>query len=80
MITGDHPATALAIARNLGIVTETDIAQGTYGPVLTGQELAKLSVDEFESRVERSGFMLVFHLSRKLISLKRFKIRVSLLL
>lgn len=53
MITGDHPATALAIARNLGIVTETDIAQGTYGPVLTGQELAKLSVDEFESRVEK---------------------------
>lgn len=53
MITGDHPATALAIARNLGIVNESDIIQGEHGPVITGQELERLSPEEFESRVER---------------------------
>ena len=35
MITGDHPATALAIARRLGIASETD-------EVLTGPQLQKL--------------------------------------
>jgi Ca2+-transporting ATPase len=44
MITGDHPATALAIARELGIAsTETE--------VLTGAELAALSDEAFASRV-----------------------------
>lgn len=52
MITGDHPATALAIARNLGIVNESDRIQGQHGPVITGQELELLSPEEFESRVE----------------------------
>jgi Ca2+-transporting ATPase len=37
MITGDHPATALAIARRLGIVLDGDAA------VLTGPELAAMS-------------------------------------
>ena len=36
MITGDHPATALAIARDLGIIT------AEAGDVLTGAELARL--------------------------------------
>ncbi len=51
MITGDHPATALAIARELGIITRSAPNQGTHGAVLTGQELAKLSTAEFETRV-----------------------------
>ena len=49
MITGDHPATALAIARDLGIVTYS--SQSDLSAVLTGQELSKLSLEAFESRV-----------------------------
>ena len=39
MITGDHPATALAIARNLGIAHDRD-------QVVTGSELSELSGDQ----------------------------------
>ena len=46
MITGDHPLTALNIARDLGIATDKDTA-------MTGQELNKLSQSELESVVER---------------------------
>ncbi|BAU50203.1 ATPase [Sulfurifustis variabilis] len=46
MITGDHPATARAIAERLEIV-----APGAE--VLTGRELARMSLPEFEERVER---------------------------
>jgi Ca2+-transporting ATPase len=45
MITGDHPLTAQAIARELGI--------DTAGGALTGQELATMSEPELESRVEK---------------------------
>jgi Ca2+-transporting ATPase len=45
MITGDHPLTAKTIAKRLGILEDRD-------SVLTGQELSKLSLDEFEQRVE----------------------------
>jgi P-type Ca2+ transporter type 2C len=45
MITGDHPATARAVASRLGIV-------GDGGRVLTGSELARLSLAEFEREVE----------------------------
>jgi Ca2+-transporting ATPase len=44
MITGDHPATARAIARRLGIVSDG-------GRVLTGAELARLGQKEFEAEV-----------------------------
>ncbi|HTK42417.1 MAG TPA: cation-translocating P-type ATPase [Gemmatimonadales bacterium] len=44
MITGDHPATAGVIARTLGIARATD-------RIMTGQELARLSPEEFEHRI-----------------------------
>ncbi len=45
MITGDHPATAKAIAKTLGI--------WTGGEVMTGQELASISDDDFKTKVEK---------------------------
>jgi Ca2+-transporting ATPase len=45
MITGDHPATARAIAKRLGIMTDSD-------EVITGQELAQLSLQKIEERVK----------------------------
>ncbi|MDJ0632007.1 MAG: cation-translocating P-type ATPase [Xenococcaceae cyanobacterium MO_188.B29] len=44
MITGDHPLTARYIARKLGIAID--------GKILTGQDLANLSVRELEKQVE----------------------------
>ncbi|NNJ95908.1 MAG: cation-translocating P-type ATPase [Gammaproteobacteria bacterium] len=45
MITGDHPGTAMAIARRLGIATQDDT-------LLSGDALATLSDEEFERSVE----------------------------
>jgi Ca2+-transporting ATPase len=45
MITGDHPATALSIALQLGITTNAR--------VLTGQELSKLSDEALQREVEQ---------------------------
>ncbi len=46
MITGDHPLTALNIARDLKIAGDND-------RVLTGQELARMSPEELEAVVEQ---------------------------
>ena len=46
MITGDHPITAKAIARRLGIL-EDDAAS-----IITGRKLEDLTLEEFEERVE----------------------------
>ncbi|NLO70315.1 MAG: HAD-IC family P-type ATPase, partial [Porphyromonadaceae bacterium] len=45
MITGDHKITATAIAKEIGIITENDIA-------ITGTELEKMSDDELFNRVK----------------------------
>ncbi len=46
MITGDHPATAEAIARRLGILEDDSAA------VMTGQELEGMPIAEFDEKVE----------------------------
>jgi len=46
MITGDHPATARAIARELGILTDGNTR------VMSGTELAQLDQETFEAEVE----------------------------
>ncbi|MBK8550709.1 MAG: calcium-translocating P-type ATPase, PMCA-type [Ignavibacteria bacterium] len=45
MITGDHPSTAAAIAKEIGIYRERDY-------IVSGKELQKLSDKEFEDKVE----------------------------
>jgi Ca2+-transporting ATPase len=45
MITGDHPATARAIALRLGIIADS-------GKVMTGQRLGRLDLEQFEREVE----------------------------
>jgi len=46
MITGDHRLTAVAVAREVGIFREGDLA-------VTGQELAGMSDEELDERVEK---------------------------
>ncbi|MGA8862885.1 MAG: calcium-translocating P-type ATPase, PMCA-type [Gallionella sp.] len=52
MITGDHPATARAIARELGILSDTN-GPDDNDRVMTGTELAQLDQNAFESKVEQ---------------------------
>jgi P-type Ca2+ transporter type 2C len=48
MITGDHPATATAIAKQIGLVSKDEL-------IVTGRELQAMSDDEFDQKVERIG-------------------------
>ena len=52
MITGDQPLTAASIAVQVGIVTEEEAASDDFR-VLTGVDLARLSVEELSSVVEK---------------------------
>ena len=45
MITGDHKDTAVAIAKELGLLKDT-------GEAITGAELAKMTDDEFEKKID----------------------------
>ncbi|MBU1545956.1 MAG: cation-transporting P-type ATPase [Proteobacteria bacterium] len=51
MITGDHPVTAAAIAKKVGLYN-LGSTRGNGVPVLTGAELEKLSDNEFIDRAE----------------------------
>ena len=46
MVTGDHPATALAIATRLGIAAD-------HGRVITGREMARLTPAQFADQVKQ---------------------------
>lgn len=46
MITGDHPSTAAAIAREIGILSPHDL-------VITGKELKAMAREEFEEKAEQ---------------------------
>jgi Ca2+-transporting ATPase len=53
MITGDHPLTALTIARDLGLTPRADRSPAGSALVLTGQELDQLSDEALAVQVER---------------------------
>ncbi|MCX5870840.1 MAG: cation-transporting P-type ATPase, partial [Deltaproteobacteria bacterium] len=55
MITGDHPVTAMAIARQVGLLNSLPLSPTI--PVLTGPELAKLSDSEL---IDRAATTAVF--------------------
>ncbi len=47
MITGDHPVTAKTIAKRIGILDDDNLKS-----IITGRELERLPMEEFERRVE----------------------------
>ena len=49
MVTGDHPRTALAIAREVGLVTK-----GAATRLLTGEELNRLSDTQLQLALDAS--------------------------
>lgn len=67
MITGDHPLTAQAIARELGIETGDEI--------LTGQALSKLSAQELNNQVENISVYARVSPQNKLDIVKALQIR-----
>jgi Ca2+-transporting ATPase len=68
MITGDHPATALAVARELGI------AQGSER-LVTGAELARMADEDLKAEVERVSIYARVTAEDKLRVVKAWKTR-----
>jgi len=66
MITGDHKVTASAVARELGIFSEGDLA-------LTGTELDRIEDSEFEDMVEQVSVYARVYPTHKLRVVEAFK-------
>ena len=66
MITGDHPQTALAVARSIGIGGRADVA-------VTGEDIARLSQSELESVVEHSAVFARVSPEHKMRIVKAFQ-------
>ncbi|MBK7580110.1 MAG: cation-translocating P-type ATPase [Myxococcales bacterium] len=66
MITGDHPTTATAIAKEIGLFRTGDVT-------MTGAELDALSDDEFRSRVEPARIFAQTSPEQKLRIVRAFK-------
>ncbi len=73
MITGDHPLTAEAIARNLGILEPNET-----GAVLSGSELDRLSDEELKSQVSRVKVYARVSPEHKLRIINAWKHRASI--
>jgi len=52
MATGDHKGTAIAIAKETGIIGESRKTKSKYPMALTGQELSELSENDFEKTIK----------------------------
>lgn len=68
MITGDHPHTALAVARELGIARQEDVA-------LSGAELDRIDDGALEERVERAAVYARVTAAHKLKIVRAWKAR-----
>ena len=66
MVTGDHKATGLAIARTLGIALDGDIA-------INGPELEQMSEDELREALDRISVFARVHPAQKLRIVKAFQ-------
>jgi len=71
MITGDHKDTAVAIAKELGIITSTDQA-------ITGQELARLTDAEYEDVIEKINVYARVQPEHKVKIVRMFKQKGSI--
>jgi len=67
MMTGDHPATAVSVARQAGLSTDA--------PVITGTELATLSDEALTERLGRNAHFLQGPAEQKLRLVRAFKAR-----
>ena len=56
MITGDHKDTAVAIAKELGIIEDASQA-------ITGAQLNEISDEQFKTDIENTPFMPAYSLS-----------------
>ncbi|MBI3231343.1 MAG: cation-translocating P-type ATPase, partial [Burkholderiales bacterium] len=67
MITGDHPATALAIARQAGLIVDSG--------VMTGAELAELNDDALKTRLAATNIFCRVQPEQKLRLVQAFRAR-----